>query len=104
MLNGNEQSKKMGELISRVWSDETFKNRLLSDTMSVMKENGVVVPEGVEVKAVENTNNVFYLVIPPKPNRDLINDHACLALHSAALVGGHPITHQCTCNRFAETM
>lgn len=71
MAEGNEQSKKLGQLISKAWNDEAFKARLLSDTMAVLKENGVAVPEGVTVKAVENTSNVFHLVVPPKPSREL---------------------------------
>ena len=62
-----EQSKMMGELISRAWSDEAFKARLLADTMAELKANGITVPEGVTVKAVENTDKVFHLFIPPKP-------------------------------------
>jgi len=65
MVEGKEQSKMLGELISRAWSDEAFRARLLSDTMPVLKENGIAVPEGVTVKAVENTDTVFHLVIPP---------------------------------------
>lgn len=62
-----DQSNLMGKLIIRAWSDEAFKARLLSDTMAALKENGIKVPQGVTVKAVENTDKVFHIVIPPKP-------------------------------------
>lgn len=71
MTEGKEQSKMLGQLISKAWSDESFKARLLSDPMSVMKGNGIAVPEGITVKAVENTEEVFHLVIPPKPSKEL---------------------------------
>lgn len=67
MPENNKQAKLMGELISRAWSDETFKTRLLSDTMGVLKEVGAVVPAGMTVKAIENTDKVFHVIIPPKP-------------------------------------
>jgi len=67
MGEGKERSKMMGELISKAWSDEAFKARLLSNTTATLKENGIAVPEGVTVKAVENTDKVFHLIIPPKP-------------------------------------
>ena len=67
---GEDHSKKISELISRAWSDEAFKKRLLSDTMTVLKENGIFIPEGVIVKAAENSENMFHLVIPAKPVSD----------------------------------
>jgi len=38
MQNAEEQSKLYRELIAKAWSDESFKGRLLSDTMAVLKE------------------------------------------------------------------
>ncbi len=57
-------SNQIGQLISKAMSDEKFKKRLLSDTAAVLKENGVTVPAGMEIKVVENTDKVFHLVIP----------------------------------------
>ena len=74
MAESNEQGKKIGQLISKAWSNEEFKKRLLSDTMAVLKENGISVPEGVTVKAVENTDKVFHIVIPPKPAGPELSD------------------------------
>lgn len=68
MANQEEQAKKMGQLIAKCWSDDSFKQKLMSDPKSVLKENGVDIPEGLEVKMVENTDNVFHLVIPAKPD------------------------------------
>jgi hypothetical protein len=62
-----EWSKKISRVISKAWSDEAFKKRLMSHARAVLKENGLTFPEGVVVNAVENTDKVFYLVIPPKP-------------------------------------
>lgn len=87
-----EQGKKMGELISKAWSDEAFKARLLSDTMVVLKENGIAVPQGVTVKAVENTSNVFHLVIPPKPTRELSN------VELGKVAGGTEDQQGCMCS------
>lgn len=68
MANQEEQAKKIGQLIAKCWSDDSFKQKLLSDPKSVLKENGVDIPEGLEVKLVENTDKVFHLVIPAKPD------------------------------------
>jgi Nitrile hydratase, alpha chain len=62
-----EQGKKMGHVIVKAWTDEVFKQRLLTNPMQVLQEEGVEVPKGMEVRAVENTEKVFNLVIPQKP-------------------------------------
>ncbi len=75
MAEGKEQGGKMGEVIRKAWSDEAFKARLLTDTMAALKENGIAVPGGVTVKAVENTDKLFHLVIPPKPGPVQLSDN-----------------------------
>ncbi len=64
MAESQDQSKKLGELLGRAWGDGTFKARLLSDTIAVLKENGITIPEDVSVKAIENTDKVIHIVIP----------------------------------------
>ncbi len=66
-MNRQEQDKKMSQLIARCWADETFKKKLLADPAAVLKAEGVAAPAGVQVRAVENTDKVFHLVIPTKP-------------------------------------
>jgi len=62
-----EMDKKMGQIIARAWSDADFKARLLADPAGTLRAAGIEVPAGVKVKAVENTDEQFYLVIPQKP-------------------------------------
>ena len=70
-MSKEEQGKKMGQIIAKAWADETFKKSLLADAAAVLKEEGVAMPAGLAVKAVENTESVFHLVIPAKPKQDL---------------------------------
>jgi hypothetical protein len=42
-----------------------FRENLLKDPQSVLAEIGIVLPEGVEVKFVENTKDVVHIAIPP---------------------------------------
>ena len=62
-----DQSKKMGQLIAKCWSDEGFKKKLLADPAGTLKAQGMDVPAGVTIQALENTDKVFHLVIPAKP-------------------------------------
>lgn len=66
-MNQEEQGKKISQLIAKCWSDENFKQKLLADPAATLKAEGVELPADLTVKAVENTNKVFHLVIPAKP-------------------------------------
>lgn len=57
-------SKGPEQLLTRAWSDKAFKKVLLADTMKVLKENGIGAPEGLTIKAFEDTDKVKHLVIP----------------------------------------
>ena len=65
-MTKEEKAQKMGRIIAKAWADESFRQRLLADATTLLKEEGVAVPGGLTVKAVENSEKVFYLVIPPK--------------------------------------
>lgn len=74
-MSKEEQSKKMGQIVKKAWEDESFKQRLLADATSVFKEHGLAVPGGLEVKVVENTEKVYYFVIPQKRNADELDEN-----------------------------
>ncbi len=65
-MNQEEQRKKMGRLIAKCWLDEAFKKKLLADPAAVLKAEGFEVPSGMQVRALENTDKVFHLVLPGK--------------------------------------
>jgi hypothetical protein len=69
-----DYAKKYGQIVARAWSDDEFKQRFLSDPASVMSESGLPVPEGVEIRAVETTDEVLYLTLPAKPAEDMVSD------------------------------
>ena len=66
-MNNEEQGKKMNQIIAKCWADDAFKAKLLADPAATLKAEGAEVPAGLTVKAVENTDKVFHLVIPAKP-------------------------------------
>ena len=66
-MNIEEQAKKMNQIIAKCWADDAFKAKLLADPAATLKAEGAEVPAGLTVKAVENTDQVFHLVIPAKP-------------------------------------
>jgi hypothetical protein len=66
-----EQGKKLGSVIKKAWDDEAFMARLLEDATTVLTEEGIQIPEGMKVKAVQNAENLTYLVVPPKPSHSI---------------------------------
>ncbi len=62
-----EQAKAYGRLVANCWSDEAFKQRLLANPTAVLQEAGMPVPEGTEVRVVENTDRLVYLPLPVRP-------------------------------------
>ena len=63
----DEQAKAYGRIVAKAWADEAFKQRLLADPAAVLKAEGLAVPEGVELRLVENTDKVVHLTLPAKP-------------------------------------
>ena len=54
-------------LVKRAWNDHAFKQRLLSDPVTVFNENNLTVPDGMQVKIMEDKDNLRHLPLPPKP-------------------------------------
>ena len=77
-LNSNDSSRKPEEelalkrriahIISRAWSDELFKQKLINEPAAVFSEYAIDNPAGVNIKVVENTSDTMYFVLPPKPS------------------------------------
>jgi hypothetical protein len=62
-----ENMKKWAQLVARAWTDDKLKQRLLDAPEAVLREHGLDVPAGVEMRVVENTPKVTYLTLPLKP-------------------------------------
>ncbi len=67
-------AKQYGQVVARAWADDDFKQRLLADPAAVLQAEGMAVPPGVELRAVENTDKVTYLMLPPKPSAELSDE------------------------------
>ncbi len=68
MASADEHQRQFARIVARAWSDEEFKKRLLADPTGVFKEEGVDLPEGMQVKAFEDTPSTHHFVLPPKPD------------------------------------
>jgi hypothetical protein len=76
-MQQEEQTKKVQKIIAKAWADETFKQKLLTNPLETLKEQGVSIPPGVNVCVVESTANLYYFVLPPKPDGIDITEDVC---------------------------
>ncbi|PWW05161.1 putative ribosomally synthesized peptide [Paenibacillus cellulosilyticus] len=59
-------------IISKAWEEPDFKKQLLDNPIQALKQAfGITMPEGSNLKVVEETKKSHYLVIPPRPENAL---------------------------------
>jgi hypothetical protein len=73
LQQGNWQ-KPWGMLVAKAWSDDDLKQRLIAEPAAVLEEHGIEVPLGVELRVVEDTDDICHLVLPASPSGDLIDE------------------------------
>ena len=66
----DENQKKWALCVARAWADEDYKKRLLSDSAKALKDEGINLPEGINIKVVENTQSTIYMVLPAAPESE----------------------------------
>ena len=63
--------QQWSKIVEKAWHDDSYKNRLKSDPRSVLKEEGLEAPQGIEIKLVEDTPSVVHLTLPAKITADI---------------------------------
>ena len=66
-MSKQDNAQATARIVSRAWSDPEFKARLISDPGAVFAEAGIPVPEGAELRVVEDGNEVRHFVVPAPP-------------------------------------
>ena len=64
--NQKMQDQQQRQMVDRAWVEEKFKQRLLAEPVSVMREYGLEVPAGLSVKMLENTDQTIHLILPAR--------------------------------------
>ncbi len=65
-----EQKNQLASLFAACWKDEALKDRFMADPEAVLAEYDMPVPEGMEVKVVENADNCVHITMPAPPTGD----------------------------------
>ena len=83
-----EQKSTLAELFVACWKDEALKNRFMADPKAVLAEYGMDLPDGMDVNAVENTDNIVHITmpVPPSGHMDLSDEELSNAAGGAVLI------------------
>ncbi len=73
-MNTEQQAKQWSQLITKAVQDDTFRKRLLASPEAVVRESGLDLPTGIQLRAVENTDRVLHLVLPPLQRERELSD------------------------------
>ncbi|RMD53333.1 MAG: NHLP leader peptide family natural product precursor [Nitrospirae bacterium] len=60
-------------IVDRALIDEEFRDRLIKNPRAVLKEYDIEIPENVEVKILENTDDTIYFVLPHREAKKTIS-------------------------------
>ena len=66
-MQANQQ--KLQEVIAKSWSDPDFKQQLIDSPTEVLKQQGIDLPEGKEIKVLVDDEHTLNMVIPQKPDQ-----------------------------------
>ena len=62
-----EQKNALAQLFAACWKDEALKARFMRDPKSVLAEYDMPVPDGMDVKVVENADDCVHITLPAAP-------------------------------------
>ena len=65
-----EQKNALAQLFAACWKDEALKARLMADPKAVLAEYDMPVPDGMDVKVVENADDCVHITLPAPPAGD----------------------------------
>ena len=89
-----EQKNALAQLFAACWKDEALKDRFMSDPKAVLAEYDMPVPDGIDVKVVENADDRVHITLPAPPSghTDLSEDE--LSNAAGGCVGGFHMNYR----------
>lgn len=69
-----EQMKQYGQIVAKCWADPAFKAGLIADPRTALAAEGIEVPAGIDLRVVENTADVNYVILPMAPAEGELTD------------------------------
>jgi hypothetical protein len=84
-MNQEALDQKMGQIWARCWTDPVFKAQLLADPCGVLTAQGLDLPEGLQIKVLEDCPELVHWVIPAPPEALTDAELGCIAVGAGSL-------------------
>ena len=81
-----EKKNALAQLFAKCWKDDALKVRFMADPKAVLAEYDMPVPDGIDVKVVENADDCVHITLPKRPSVEVSVEVSDEELESA--VGG----------------
>ncbi|MBI5524047.1 MAG: NHLP leader peptide family natural product precursor [Desulfarculus sp.] len=65
--HSEDQARLWAKVVAKAWADEAFKTKLIKDPAAVLKAEGIELPQGAQIKVVEDAAALRHLVLPAMP-------------------------------------
>ena len=78
-----EERNALTDLFAACWKDDALKARFMADPKTVLAECGIKMPDGIDVKVVENSDNTVHITMPMAPD-----GHEELSMEELSSVAG----------------
>ncbi len=79
MADQGAQRKRRDKIVAKGCEAADGKRRLLADPASVLRAEGMNLPEGLDVRIVEATEKQAWFILPPQTAEGLAEDEGRLA-------------------------
>lgn len=56
-----------GQVVAQAWSDDAYRQRLISDPAAALEAQGMAVPAGKQIRIIEDTDDTVHVVLPARP-------------------------------------
>ena len=63
-----EERNQLAELFAACWKDDALKARFMAGPKAVLAERGIDMPNNIDVKVVENSDNTVHITMPKAPD------------------------------------
>ena len=67
----HQQMNQFRALVQRYHTDPDYRRQVEADPVAAFREQGMELPNDIEVRVLANTDDTRYVIMPPDPHTDL---------------------------------
>ncbi len=66
-MNKEEYGKAIARIVAKCWMDHDFKKTFVENPALILKDEGIMVPDGMKIRVLEDTKDLRSIILPVKP-------------------------------------